>query len=74
LLRTLIGSLLLLVLFLSARRRFTFLDNKRDLIYIGISGIAMGASWMFLYEAYAQIGVGVSSLLYYTGPVNVMLW
>jgi drug/metabolite transporter (DMT)-like permease len=73
LLRTLIGSLLLLVLFLSARRRFTFLDNKRDLIYIGISGIAMGASWMFLYEAYAQIGVGVSSLLYYTGPVIVMV-
>jgi len=34
--------------------------------------MAMGASWIFLYEAYAQIGVSVSSLLYYCGPVIVM--
>ena len=33
----------------------------------------MGASWMFLYEAYHQIGVGVSSLLYFCGPVMVMI-
>ena len=32
----------------------------------------MGLSWMFLYEAYRRIGVSVSSLLYYCGPVIVM--
>lgn len=32
----------------------------------------MGASWMFLYEAYARIGVSIASLLYYCGPVIVM--
>lgn len=35
--------------------------------------MAMGASWMFLYEAYARIGVSISSLLYYCGPVIVMI-
>ena len=33
----------------------------------------MGLSWMFLYEAYQQIGVSLSSLLYYCGPVIVMM-
>lgn len=33
----------------------------------------MGASWMFLYEAYSQIGVSISTLLYYCGPVIVMI-
>lgn len=33
----------------------------------------MGASWMLLYEAYARIGVGIASLLYYCGPVIVMV-
>lgn len=32
----------------------------------------MGASWMFLYEAYTQIGVSVATLAYYCGPVIVM--
>lgn len=72
LLRTLIGSALLLVLFLLSKGKFSFLKYKKDFLYICLSGIAMGASWMLLYEAYAQIGVGVSSLLYYCGPVIVM--
>lgn len=37
-----------------------------------VSGIAMGTSWIFLYGAYAKIGVGIASLLYYCGPVIVM--
>ena len=32
----------------------------------------MGASWIFLFRAYQTIGVGVSSLLYYCGPIIVM--
>ena len=33
----------------------------------------MGTSWMFLYEAYQQIGVSLASLLYYCGPVIIMI-
>ena len=32
----------------------------------------MGGSWIFLYEAYQQIGVSIASLFYYCGPVIVM--
>ena len=39
---------------------------------MALSGVAMGASWMFLYEGFNQLGVSVASLLYNCGPVIVM--
>lgn len=72
LLRTLIGSLFLIVLFFAGRGKLTFYQHKRQFLWLTVSGIAMGTSWIFLYEAYARIGVGISSLLYYCGPVIVM--
>ena len=72
-LRTLIGSVFLAVLFLLTKEKLTIKKHPRDLVFIVVSGIAMGTSWMFLYEAYQQIGVSLSSLLYYCGPVIVMI-
>lgn len=73
LIRTLLGSLLLIAVFFIRREKLTFYKKKKDLAFLAVSGIAMGTSWMFLYEAYAQIGVSVASLCYYCGPVIVML-
>ena len=72
-LRTMIGSLLLIVFFVLGKGRFHLKDNHRDILFITFSGIAMGACWLFLYEAYQQIGVSFASLLYYCGPVLVMI-
>ncbi|MBQ7897851.1 MAG: EamA family transporter [Clostridia bacterium] len=72
-LRTLIGSILLFALFLIGNGRFHIKIYKKDTFCIILSGIAMGISWMFLYEAYQQIGVSLASLLYYCGPVIVMI-
>lgn len=33
----------------------------------------MGASWMLLYEAYAQTGVSIASLFYHCSPPIVMI-
>ena len=71
-LRTLIGSLFLLVVFVISRQGFHIRTRKKDFCYLILSGFAMGASWMFLYEAYNQIGVSVATLAYYCGPVLVM--
>lgn len=73
LLRTLIGSLLLFSIFFISGSKFTFWRYKKQSFFLLISGMAMGTSWMFLYEAYARIGVGISSLLYYCGPIIVMI-
>lgn len=71
-LRTLIGSLLLISIFAVSKGKFNFHTQKHEALCLAISGIAMGASWMFLYEAYQQIGVSIASLAYYCGPVIVM--
>ena len=71
--RTMIGSILLLALLFLGKQKLTFYHNRKDLFFIGLSGIAMGTSWIFLYEAYAEIGVSLASLAYYCGPVIVMV-
>jgi len=73
LLRTLIGSLLLIAIFFIAREKLTFYKCKTQSIFLAVSGIAMGTSWIFLYEAYDEVGVSLASLAYYCGPVIVMI-
>lgn len=70
--RTLIGSLFLISIFFIAGEKLTFYKHKKQFLYILISGAAMGTSWIFLYEAYQQIGISIASLEYYCGPVIVM--
>ena len=71
--RTLIGSLLLTAIYASTRQSVHLLQNRKHTLCLVASGIAMGTSWMFLYEAYQSIGVGIASLAYYCGPVIVMI-
>lgn len=68
--RTLLGSLFLVMVFVLSGGKIR--GCKKHYIYLAISGMAMGTSWMFLYEAYTQIGVGIATLVYYCGPVIVM--
>lgn len=70
--RTMIGSALLIALYLIYNKRFTFYRYKKSAVYLWLSGFAMGVSWLFLYEAYKQVGVSVASLGYYCGPIIVM--
>lgn len=72
LLRTFIGSALLIAVFVVSHRPLASLRSRRDVLFLAASGAAMGASWIFLYEAYRLVGVGVSSLAYYCAPVMVM--
>lgn len=71
--RTLIGAIFLALIFIASRQKARFWSDKRHFLFLVISGAAMGASWMFLFEAYAQIGVSIATLAYYCGPVIVMI-
>ncbi len=70
--RTVLGGLALVLICLITRETMHFKEVPKQALSVVISGMAMGGSWMFLYEAYSQVGVGVASLLYYCGPVIVM--
>lgn len=71
--RLLIGSPLLIVIFTLSRQKIHVLKERKHMIFLAASGVAMGLSWLFLFEAYRQIGVGVASLIYNCGPVLIMI-
>ena len=72
LLRSVLGSALLTVLFLLGGKRFTGFKNRRDMLLLALSGAAMAADWLFLFESYKQIGVSLGMLINYTGPAIVI--
>lgn len=73
-LRTLIGSAFLIAVFLISRQRLNLKDiPKKQLLFLILSGVSMGMSWIVLYEAYQRTGVGIASIAYYCGPIIVML-
>ena len=71
--RTLIGALFLAAVFLSSRVTPSFRRDGRQLAFLLASGVAMGVSWLLLFETYTRLGVGVATLAYYCGPVIVMV-
>jgi len=71
--RTLIGSLFLALIFILLRQKGWPWRNRSHFLYLVVSGVAMGASWLFLFEAYVQAGVSIATLCYYCGPVIVMI-
>lgn len=72
-LRSMIGSILLMAIFMISKTKPVFLTHKRQFVNLIISGAAMGMSWMFLYEAYDQVGVSIATLCNYCGPVIIMI-
>lgn len=71
--RTFFGSLFLVGLLLITRQKWQILRYKKEAPLMLLSGIAMGLNWLFLYEGYATVGVSISTLLCYCGPILVML-
>ncbi len=71
-LRSVLGGAALLTLFLLTGHRFIIGRYPKDLFFIALSGAAMAADWLLLFEAYARIGVSLSMLINYTGPALIV--
>lgn len=73
LMRTIIGSAVLITVSIIHKEKFACLHDKHDAIFLLLSGLTLGGGWIFLFEAYRTIGVSISTLLYYLGPIIAML-
>lgn len=73
LMRTIIGSIVLILVSILHKEKYKCLKSKNDLLCLLGSGITLGAGWLFLFEGYRQIGVSISTLMYYCGPIIAML-
>ena len=83
LVRSFLGSALLVVALATSlamgrhhpdhtKARLVTRRHPRQACALAASGAALGIGWIFLFEAYRLVGVGVSTLAYYCGPVIVM--
>ncbi|MGN0169485.1 MAG: DMT family transporter [Lachnospiraceae bacterium] len=73
LMRTLIGGLLLtcLVLFSGG---FNKDHLRRERIPLLLGGAILGLNWVVLFEAYRLLNVSLATLIYYVGPILVLLF
>lgn len=71
--RTFIGSIVLITTCIIKKEKFLCLRHKEDVVNLIFSGLALGGGWIFLFEGYRIIGVSISTLLYYCGPMLAML-
>ncbi|RGT70979.1 EamA family transporter [Ruminococcus sp. AF18-22] len=73
LLRTFIGGIMLtcLVLFCGG---FDKDRVQREWMPILLGGVALGLNWITLFEAYRVLNVSLATLIYYVGPILVLLF
>lgn len=72
LLRTLLGGLLLTVLVL-LRGGFDREALRAERIPLMLGGAALGLNWVALFEAYRLLNVSLATLIYYVGPMLILL-
>ena len=71
--RTLIGGFVLTLLVL-LRGGFALDDIRADLGALLPGGVALGLNWVALFGAYRLLNVSLATLIYYAGPMLVMLF
>lgn len=73
LMRTLIGGALLTCIVL-LRGGFDKESIRKDSIPLMLGGIALGLNWVALFGAYRLLNVSLATLIYYVGPILVLLF
>lgn len=66
-----IGVLFLLGVCAFTKTPVSFQAMKRNLVLLLCSGAALGANWIFLFEAYRYTTIAVATLSYYLAPVLI---
>lgn len=72
LLRATIGAAILGIMLLASRKPLASFAYKGEFLMAAGAGVALGADWLFLFEAYDYAGVGMSTVLCYCAPIIVM--
>lgn len=70
--RTLIGGIVLTVVVL-IKGGFSFREIRQELPYLVLGGTALGLNWAALFGAYRLLNVSLATLIYYSGPMLVLL-
>ena len=67
------GTLFLVALLFWRKMRLDFTAIRKNLMWLLLSGAAIGFNWILLFESYRYTSVAVSTLCYYLAPILVIL-
>lgn len=70
--RGIMGSLFLIIAALALKKKPSYKDIKKNLIFLLTSGAALGFNWILLFEAYKHTSITNATLSYYFAPVIVV--
>lgn len=71
--RGVLGLAFLLIATVVSGRKLRMNVIRKDLTLLCISGVAMGANWVLLFEAYHHTTVATATVCYYLAPAILML-
>jgi RarD protein len=71
--RGIIGSTFLLLSMALLKNKFSWKTIRSNLTLLLLSGAAIGANWIFLFEAYKYTTISTATLCYYCAPVIVIM-
>lgn len=71
--RAVLASALLIGYLLIKKQRIRFKEIKKELVFLLLSGMAMGINWILLFEAYKYTTISAATLSYYFAPVLVTI-
>ena len=73
--RGFVGALFLYLIYAASTKSFKLDLNaiRANLIWLVLSGIALGVNWILLFEAYRKTSIAIATLCYYMAPIIVMI-
>lgn len=71
--RALLGAAFIGIVMILRRSPINKTAVKKNLLLLILSGIALAANWVLLFEAYRYVSVSVATLCYYMAPVFVTI-
>jgi len=70
---SLIGALLLLVIFAWTKRKVSWRIVKGNAVALLLASLALSGNWIFLFQAYKETTIANAALSYYFAPVLVIM-
>ena len=71
--RAILAALLIFVYLKIRGEKIDYKSNKKELVLLILTGVAMGINWILLFEAYKYTTISLATLSYYFAPVIVTI-
>ncbi len=72
LVRGIVGSLFIFGFAYLCGQRFSLARIRKNLIFLLLSGVALGFNWMLLFQAYRYTTIATATICYYFAPVLIL--